>query len=106
MFWRRFHPNPAAMAFDDGLADREPDAGAWRLIDPRDPLEHLKHDCLIFGRDSKSVVFNDNNSFFTILTSSDRYDWDCIWTSVLDGIMDDVLKNQLKLFPIANDIRH
>ena len=57
-----FDPDSAMVAFDDFLADGEPDAAAG-TIGSVESLERLEDSGLVFGRDPDSVVIAGKSPF-------------------------------------------
>src|SRR5690242_7656571 len=52
----RFDPDPATVPFDNLLANRKADSGAWILITRVQPLKDDEYPLVILLRDSNAVV--------------------------------------------------
>jgi hypothetical protein len=65
---RCINPDPAAVALDDALHDRQTNACAFELIVAVEPLEDVEESVGVFHVEYRAVVPNEVHGFFRFLS--------------------------------------
>src|SRR6185503_4538874 len=96
----RFHPDPAAMAFDDFLADRQADAGAGIFLAAVQPLEDQEDALKILRSDANPIIPHAEFPFCSRALHSNMDFWPLL-ASELHSVPEQILEQLSELHFVA-----